>query len=374
MDDVRQVRRDLEAVKTGMLSTGVRVSDRAMAKLRESNSGPLSIHEYPTTGGLTLELPEQVYVNAPFDESYCDGAKVELDWDDDFVLLEAGGIRVEVARVLPLPDYLDRVDSQGRQVTEVMMSHADRARVSPLAGCAYDCSFCDFHDQPYILHDAARLIESIDVALDDEALPVRHLLISGGSPRRRQYDDFVRVVGDVIEAAVTRGLPTDVMMSPMLDDGASLDEFVRRGATGFSINIELFSPGPALQHLGRKYRVTRDHFDPYLSRAVDMLGNDGAVRSLIIPGIEPDDAILEGVDWLASRGCWPVLSPFRPAAGTPLEDQPPPSADRLGNLLTEARKIAQAHGVGLGPTCVECQHNTLTFPWDVAPQTAGSEV
>lgn len=367
-----RVRHDLEWVKSEMLSTGVRVTDAALAKLHEANEGPLSIHEYPTTGGLTLELPERVLVNAPFDEFYCEGAQVELDWHDGFQLRGPNELRVEVLRVLPLPGYLDRVDALGRPVTDVIMSHADRARLSPLAGCAYDCAFCDFHAQPYHLQEASRLIEALDVALADGALPVRHLLLSGGSPRRRLYDEFVQVVGDVIEAAVARGVETDVMMSPMLDGGAALDDFVRRGATGFSINIELFSPEAGLRHLGRKYRVTRDHFDPYIRRAVDLLGADGAVRSLIIPGLEPDESVLEGVEWLASRGCWPVLSPFRPADGTPLEKQLPPSGDRLRTLLAESRRLTRAHGVGLGPVCVECQHNTLTFPWDVTGPGAAS--
>lgn len=358
-------RQRLEEVKISLLARGLRVTDAARDVLKRARDEPLSIHEYPTTGGLTLELPEAVYVNAPFDEWYTADASVVLDHvDDTFVLSEPGRLGVPVLRVLPLPGYLKATDGRGNVVTSVAMSHTDRVRLSPLAGCAYTCDFCDLHRQPYRLSDARSLIDAFETAVADRAMPVRHMLISGGSPRKAHYDAFVEVVGRVVEHAVARGFETDIMMSPTIDGTGILDEFVRRGATGFSINIELYSDGAAIDHLGRKYRVTRRHFAPFLERAVELVGSRGAVRSLIIPGLEPDEAILEGVDWLASFGCWPVLSPFRPAVGTPVERVAPPSIERLTVLLAEARRIVARRGAGLGPTCAPCQHNTLGFPWD----------
>lgn len=366
-------RERLEEVKLSMLARGLRMAPAAKEALVSTRDEPLSIHEYPTTGGLTLELDQQVYINAPFDEWYCSEATVLLDHRDSrFVLTESGAPEVPVLRVLPLPGYLVATDSSGRPVTQVAMSHTDRVRLSPLAGCAYTCDFCDFHQQPYHLFDRAQLIEAFDLAIVDDALPVRHMLISGGSPRKALYEEFIRVVGDVVEHAVSRGVETDIMMSPTVDGTDILDEFVRRGATGFSLNLELHSSGAALEHLGRKFRVTRDHFAPFLTRAVELLGANGAVRSLIIPGLEPEEATLEGIDWLASFGCWPVLSPFRPAPGTPVARVLPPSREQLRDLLVESRRIVQARGVGLGPACPPCQHNTLGFPWDVPTRSAAA--
>jgi uncharacterized radical SAM superfamily protein len=359
-------RERLESVKIALLARGVRVTPENLGRLKGPDNEPLSVHEYPTTAGLTLELPDDVYVNAPFDEWYCAEATVSLEFRDGApVLTETGHPDVPVLRVLPLPGYLAATDSQGLTVTDVAMSHTDRVRLSPLAGCAYTCDFCDFHLQPYHLHDQRRLIEALEVAISDSRLPVRHMLISGGSPRKAHYDQFLQVVGDVVEYAVNRGVETDIMMSPTVGDTQMLDELVRRGATGFSINLELFSDAAALAHLGKKYRATREYLGPFISRAVELVGGAGAVRSLIIPGLESDDAILEGVDWLASLGCWPVLSPFRPAQGTPVQETPPPSPAQLAALLTEARRIVAGRGLGLGPTCSPCQHNTLAFPWDV---------
>lgn len=356
----------LERIKLDVLATGVTVTPDAMEWLTRTSAGPLSVHEYPTTGGLTLELPEQVYVNAPFDEWYCGAAVVTLGLGEDGLLLEhVHGGSVPVVRVLPLPGYLGTRDAEGRLVTDVAMSHADRVRLSPLTGCAYDCTFCDLHVSEYVLHDPDQLVAAMHAAASDDVLPVRHVLLSGGSPRRRHYEQFEAAIGTVADACRSRGLPIDVMMSPTIDGTGILDRLVARGVNAFSINLELHSEEASRLHLRRKYLVTRDVMAGFITRAVELLGSDGAVRSLIIPGLEPVEETLAGIDWLASLGCWPVLSPFRPAGGTPAGGLAPPSGSDLRRILDGSRAIVASHNVAIGPPCVPCQHNTLTFPWDV---------
>jgi hypothetical protein len=158
----------------------------------------------------------------------------------------------------------------------------------------------------------------------------------------------------------------DIMMSPRESGPEFVETMVEAGVEGFSLNIEVFSADAALKYLPLKHKASRAHLERTIRRAVELLGsNSGRVRSLIIPGLEEPEQTLEGVDWLASLGCDPVLSPFRPAGGTPLADAQPVSAPVLTEVLAEARRRVIRHGVALGPRCVPCQHNTLTFPWDV---------
>jgi hypothetical protein len=351
----------LESVKIGCLSTGVRIDDAAMRFLGASND-LLSIHEYPTTGGLTLELPGSVYVNAPFDEWFCAEASVALAMGSDGLELVHRGARVPVVRQLPLPGYIGEVDEHGDRFDQVAMSHADRVRVSPIVGCAFDCQFCDLPAERYEIRSAERLLSAVDRARADEALPVRHALISGGSPRRTHYQRFEEICVEVVRNA---GIPVDVMMSPMIGDDGFVERLAAAGVAGFSINLEVQSADDALVHIGRKFRSTGDVFEEFVARAVAALGRAGRVRSLLIPGLEPAHATLEGVERLASIGCWPVLSPFRPSRGIPLEGRPPPEPAVLQNILNASRRIVASHGVALGPACTACQHNTLSFPWDL---------
>lgn len=358
-------RRLLEDVKIDVLARGIRISPEAADWLVAMNDGPLSLHEYPTTGGLTLELPHRVLLNAPFDEWYCTDSVTELDIDGGDAFLRHPAGDVPIRRLLPLPGYVGVQDDAGRDVTEVTMSHADRIRVSPLQGCAYDCTFCDLPFDHYVLRDGDQLTAALAIAANDWVLPARHLLISGGSPKRRDYDRFEEVCGQTTDAALALGLPVDIMLSPTLDGHGLLDRLVERGVTGFSINIELFSDEAALHYLGRKYRVTRRVASDFITHAVGLLGTQGRVRSLIIPGLESVTETLNGAQWLADLGCWPVLSPFRPAEGTAASRVPPPSPQDLRSILDQSRDIVTAAGVALGPPCVPCQHNTLTFPWDI---------
>lgn len=363
----------LEAVKITALASGVRIGDRVLRELGGVDA--LTIHEYATTGGITLRLPHGVLVNAPFDSGFVESSPLELVRERDGLVLRSDDTSAPVEEVLPLPGYLARHDANGDAVADTVMSHADRLRVSPIVGCAYDCRFCDLAAVRYRARPVEQILRAIDVARTDPALPARHILISGGSPpvnheRGQDYfrDVCVKVAEHLRGATAPDGsrFEVDIMMSARPDGPAFVDRLVDAGVTGFSLNVEVFSEDAARRHIPLKRKWSREHLGPMIERAVQRLGTARArVRSLIIPGLEPVEATLEGVEWLASLGCSPVLSPFRPAPGTALADAPPVSREVLRMVLDGAREIVRRHGVLLGPACVPCQHNTLSFPWDV---------
>jgi radical SAM superfamily enzyme YgiQ (UPF0313 family) len=364
-------RTELEAVKTVALAQGVRIQDGALRDL----GGPdaLTVHEYPTTGGITLVLEQEVLVNAPFDEPYCAESPLRLSASEGRFELRLDGLVVPVQDTLPLPGYLNALDGSGRAIDEVAMSHGDRIRLSPIEGCAFDCSFCDMGGR-YVPRSPERIVAALEAALDDRALPARHVLISGGSPgwaaaEQDYYREVcVAVIDRARELSATRDAPltVDIMMSARKDGPEFVDRMVEAGVNGFSFNLEVFSEEPARNHLGRKHKSARPLLAPMIERAVEAFDRgSGRVRSLIIPGLESTEQTLEGVDWLASMGCDPVLSPFRPARGTALAAARPTEPGLLDEVLIRSREIVRGHGVRLGPRCVPCQHNTLSFPWDV---------
>ncbi len=351
----------IELLKATALAEGVRLSAEAERLLSNGGRTPLTVHEYATTGGITVVLPGDVYLNAPFDDWYCAESTVAVDVLDGSLVMRSGIATLPIKRVLPLPGYLDVIDASGHRAADTVMSHGDRVRLSPIVGCAYDCSFCDLASARYERREAAQLIAAMQVALADEVLPVRHALISGGSPGRRHHPWFEATCTSILEACP---VPVDIMMAAIPGDPGFVDRMVDAGVTGFSLNIELFGSEAAGLHIRAKHRHARPGFDEFASRAVQRLGRGGAVRSLILVGLEPPEDTLAGVEHLASLGVDPVLSPFRPARNTKLSEREPPSATLLLEVLEASRQIVREHGVHLGPRCVPCQHNTLTFPWD----------
>ncbi|MEK7422686.1 MAG: radical SAM protein [Actinomycetota bacterium] len=354
------VREQVERLKIACLSTGVRISREALDSL--GGGGALTVHEYPTTGGVTF-VTHGVYVNAPFDEPFCERASVELVHTGEHFLLLHDGNQLPVDRILPLPGYLGQTMANGRLAADLVMSHADRARLSPLRGCAYDCGFCNLPELAYQRRSVDELSEALDIAAADAALPVRHVLISGGTPGPAHADWFSQTCADVVKRTQ---LPVDVMFSPQAGSVDMIDRLFEAGVEGFSINLEIYDNAAAQRHMHRKAQLATPYFEATIRRAINHLGTTGRVRSLIIPGLEPESRTIAGIEYLASLGVDPVISPFRPSRDIALVDHPPASEDSLRRILDAARAIAGRYGVALGPACVPCQHNTLTFPWDVS--------
>ena len=351
----------LEALKIAALSTGARITDEALGYL--GGADRLTVHEYATTGGIPLRVGG-LDINAPFDEWYSDSASLLIGLEDDALFLDHVGTRHRIEEIYPLPAYVGEVDSEGNSLVDVVYTHIDRFRLSPITGCAYDCAFCDLPGRVR-LRPLNQLLEGAEAALRDDTLPLRHALISGGSPGPRDEPAFAETIVELVRQLSPR-IEIDVMMS----SGAGGPDLVRRlvdvGVHGFALNVELESSQAAELHIRGKQRRARPHFDATVQAAVELVGaGTGRVRSLILPGLEPVEATLRGVEHIASLGADPVLSPFRPAQGTRLASQPCVPESLLREVLDGAREIVRRHGVALGPRCLPCQHNTLTFPWDV---------
>ena len=344
-----------QRLKVEALGGGIRLTPAADAAVR-TGGRPISLFEYPTTAGVTLEIPGAGYVNAPFHGAFAAQAEVQLDCDraGQFSLSWRGNVLP--VQVLPLPGYIDRRLPGGALVSDLVMSHADRMRLSPVYGCAYRCHFCDWPNQSYHVRPAEILLEAADVAMGDKVLPVRHALISGGTPAECDRGSTYAAVAELLTRIP---LPTDVMFAPHGEDTTYVDDLVRWGAAGMAINIELFDEMSARRLTPQKYAGGRKAFDLAIRRAVELTGGEGRVRSLLLVGLEDVESTLAGVRWLAERGCDPVLSPFRPADGTALATYPPPTPEILLQVLCEAMEIAARYGVKIGPRCVPCQHNCL---------------
>jgi len=338
-------------LKLEILERGIVVSPSARQTLTGAGSRPLTFHDYATTGGLTLRFGRE-YVNAPVDEWFCDSPAAELDLIDGQFLLRWKGDEV-LASVLPLPGYLGTPDADG------VMTHADRLRLSPVDGCSCSCAFCDSPQSQYRLRPLESLARALSVAASDRPLPPAHGLISGGTPRADDVPEFDETVVELVRASP---VPMDVMMMPRSDTHL-IDDLADAGIDGFAVNIELFGAEAAAALTPQKARCGPELYSAFWEHALEKTGG-GRVRSLLIVGFEPEADTLAGVEYIASHGIDPVLSPFRPAPGTRFADQRPPSADVMERLHDRAVRVADRYGVRLGPRCVPCQHNVIAVAAD----------
>ncbi|MEA2326956.1 MAG: hypothetical protein QOE68_1915, partial [Thermoanaerobaculia bacterium] len=133
-----------------------------------------------------------------------------------------------------------------------------------------------------------------------------------------------------------------------------------------SVNLEIWDEERARRVTPNKARLLgRNHYLAYIAAAVKAFGV-GRVQSLMVFGsaIEPIQNTIEAVRALADRGCMPVLSPFRPDPTTPMGKENPTTIEEMRRVYWESVEICMKSGTGvrLGPRCIPCMHNTLTFP------------
>jgi hypothetical protein len=352
----------LQRLKIRLMVEGITVTPAARGLLSgRDGCRPLTLADYASTSGIAMELDGAVWVNAPicdYNPNFVQAPAAILDVDADGFVVRSNGF-VSKARPLPVPAYHDQTNGAGERYVDYAITHTDRVRLSPIGGCSFTCQFCDL---PYKLSYQRKRVEgfvdAITSALADPWLPARHVLISGGTPRP---DDF-GYLHEVYERIATGfpGVEVDIMMVP-LPGLLDLDWLHGIGIHALSINLELWDQSLASRYMPKKAKLTREHYLAFIGRAVEVVSGP-RIRSLLMVGLEPLESTLDGVEALAARGCQPVLSPFRPDPATPLRNLPPPDEAFLTQVYERARDICDRYGTQLGPNCLPCQHNTLSFP------------
>jgi radical SAM superfamily enzyme YgiQ (UPF0313 family) len=350
-----------EELKFELLATGIALAPSAMEHIAEANGDrPLTPADYASTSGVILELEDNVWVNAPiarYNPNFVGDSPYELLSDGGRLRVQGGELGSGARFWLP-PAWHDTSNERGEPFNSYGFTHTDRVRVSPVEGCAITCRFCDLpYEFRYRTKRIEGLVETARVAIDDPIQPAAHILISGGTPLPEDYD-YLNASYEAVATAFPE-LSVDVMMVPMegLLDPNWLAEI---GVSELSINLEIYNRDLARTIMPRKFQQGLDHYLDFLTVAAAVFGGE-RVRSMLMVGLEPMEDTLAGVEAIAARGCTPVLSPFRPDPGTPLRDLDPPSASAMRETYLRAYEITQRYGVRLGPSCIPCAHNTLTF-------------
>jgi len=358
----------LQSIKVQLITEGLGIDEQLLADLEKEGEAPLTLADYASTSGITLRLGDDVWVNAPikkYNPNFVDNPSNVLRLDEDriFVVNEEASYAAEL---LPVPHYHDQALQDGSPVTWIAVTHSDRVRLSPIKGCALECDFCDipFEDvlegQKY--HGRKKIdniLEAAGVAIADTVLPAQHILISGGTPRSIDYGYENEVYERVIEE--NPGIEVDIMMVP-LKGLLKVRHLKSIGVSGLSINMEVWDSDVAKATMHNKIKSSRDRYLEFIEEAVEEFG-PGNVRSLLLVGLEDIEDTLKGVRALAEIGCDPVLSPFRPDPITPLGRMRPPSEGELVDVWQRSLEIVGGFDeVKLGPRCIPCMHNTLTFP------------
>jgi len=200
---------------------GMEPIDSALDALPRSRFGEIVVRDFVTTSGLIILSPDDTYVNAPVTFDADLPAKYYLDFKDGFYVTKDGDDDIPVT-VFPNSEYAleNKRLRTGEPVRDLVMSHYDRIRISPITGCAFNCWFCGNSGLVYRPNPVEKLDKAFQIALHDPYMAKvydtyqKHVLISGGTPRETLED--YNYMGDVINhfTSTYPDLKFDLMLPP----------------------------------------------------------------------------------------------------------------------------------------------------------------
>lgn len=346
------------------MTEGIKISDVANMQLSEGGEKPLSIFEYPTTGGIIMKIKNSdIYLNASFDEKIFNNPSIILDWSDGEYFLQ-NQKDVFPVEIIPLAEEILEKNDNGVLYSDLAICHLDRLRISPIDGCAFSCKFCDMSKWEYKKQNIDDLIVAGKKAINESKFPISHILISGGTPKKEDWKYQDNAIEKICQ---NFDLPIDVMITPV-KDFSYLKKLKKYGVKGLSINLEIYDEKLAKIIIPQKAALGRKLYFDFFKEAVRIFGK-GNVRSILIVGLEPLESTLSGVEEMIKIGVSPVLSPYISSPDAALGAQKLVSEKMLVEVWERSSEIVKKYnnGVGLGPRCKPCQRNTLTFP-DTNPE------
>ena len=147
---------------------------------------------------------------------------------------------------------------------------------------------------------------------------------------------------DAISRAVA--LPLQAQCEPP-DDDAWFGRLRDAGVATLGMHLEAVSEPVRRRIMPGKAEVPVERYLEAFAGAVEVFGR-GQVATYVLAGLgDSHDDILSMAARLVALGVYPFVVPFVPISGTPLAQQPAPSAAFMERLLTELAALLDAHGM-----------------------------
>lgn len=348
---------NLLKLKILLLSRGVSISPSVWHAMQKE--GGVDWEEF---GAITLKLFNKIWITSPCLETWHTISPIELDFDSvsQQSILKYYGQPLFSVEIMKADSNGEKHTSKGHIVKDILYMNPDRLRVYYRDGCALQdiglgCKFCDLYGvkKPF---DFDEICEALSFYKDDDR--VDHYLIGGGSGLANdQYDIIFAIAGYLYKNSGKH----IYLMSQPIDDRSVLNKLKACGITEIAFNIEMFNRDIAQKVMpGKSFYTLQDYYDS-LKLAVEIWGNTGNVRSAVLLGFDDIDEFERGVRNLCTLGVSPILSLFRPCAGTPLENFMSLDEKDVFIYYKVAQAVCEEFGMKLGPSCKACQNNTVAL-------------
>lgn len=343
-------------LKIALLNHGVNFTPNAFEYTRKQG-----ILREAVFDAIDVKLFNALYVNVPFNCKFCTLSPFTIDVNDGKLVLLFNTHVITNIEVSFLPQQLvNQRTLSGVPYESIINLANDRIRINPAPVCIYKqldiaCKFCNLPEKnsSYDIND---IKEVIDYCLEN--VTFRHFLIGGGTYSVQGGWDIITEIAAYIRTKCKKDI---YLMSIPPQDTNILTHLYQAGVTEVAFNMEIFDRSEAAQIMPGKGKISTQQYFSAFDEAIKIWGNTGNVRSLLIYGFDSLSTFLQGIETLCEKGVEPIISVFRPLKDTPLENLNPPSTVELFSLYQSCMNITKKYSLILGPDCIECQNNTLSY-------------
>jgi hypothetical protein len=330
------------------------------------------------------EIQEQIHLLFDMDKEHHDGFELPAGfwlphglfaafrWDPDspYVLMEENGKPVlhhwsnrrrEYSRLTEIdfykrPHLLDYKTSDGEGFDHISNFTPEGglavcySNECDLKGTGDDCKYCNinstadaYRSQNIFLKSPKQVGEVYETAF--RAGWANHINITGGFiPERREVDYYLDIAEEIKERTGQESIyGTAVIGAPL--DLRVLEKYKEAGFKTLAMNIEIWDKDifKAICPGKEKRCGGREHWAKALVTAAEIFGR-GYVRSNIVAGIEGKESILEGVEYLASKGVITYAGAWCPNPGSALEGHSTPEVSWHWYLTQKVTAIHRKYG------------------------------
>lgn len=350
--------KQLLELKIMLLSRGIHVNTTIQNEL--SRQGGINYEEFEA---LDLIINDKFYVSVPYLTILSELSPFEIIYEEKKLFLTYYGKPLTEVRIRFCNPNDKRKSKSGLLYEDISYMGHDRLRIYYRNGCWYKeqgigCQFCDI-DNSVIPLPIEDIKEVIDFYSEEPSL--QHYLIGGGSDP--SFDSMTKILEIAKYIHVKNDKPIYLMITPP-DNLDTLHMLYAAGITEVAFNLEVFNRTLAQKYMPGKGSIPLDCYEKVFREAVRIWGNKGAVRSMVIVGLESEESLLKGIEYLCTLGVAPILSLLKPIAGTPLHYLLPPSDETVLHIARQAQIICRHYDLELGPSCHYCEDNSIkiTYP------------
>ena len=345
---------DPRSLKVELQSYGVRIPDTR--GIRRGGAGP--------TGGIHLRILPDSEANIPVVGGFLDSSPYYLDQINGEYWVFRNDVALAQVELMKAPNFYKHKTSNGIPMHKIGLLHCPMTFATTLLQtCDFwvderRCKFCGIEltlkDRSTVgFKNSKSLVETILLAKELDGIS-NIVFTSGVSP---DEEKALRKYAEICsEVKPSTGLPIQLQIIPP-EDLTWLKRLKESGVDGLGVHIETFDPDVFESVTPGKARIGLDKYVETWREAVNVFGR-WQVSTYVLVGLgERLETIIEGTSLCAELGVYPFIVPFRPIAGTPMENLKPPEAETMNYVYTEAAKILAKYDGGSkssGAGCVSC--------------------